>query len=57
MLHVVDGQQRLTTLLILVGELRSLVHDRVTALEEAAVSNADDAEAWLLANLDGFAPC
>lgn len=49
-LHVVDGQQRLTTLLLLMGQLRSLAHSEVLALESRG-GTLTPAEDWILANL------
>lgn len=48
-LHVVDGQQRLTTLLLILGQLRSLVHGEVERLEQLPARNTT--EDWILANL------
>jgi len=48
-LHVVDGQQRLTTLLLILGQLRSLVHGEVERLEQ--VPSRNTTEDWILANL------
>lgn len=48
-LHVVDGQQRLTTLLLIQGQLRSLLHNEVERLEQLSTRNTT--EEWILANL------
>lgn len=48
-LHVVDGQQRLTTLLLILGTLRSLVHVALERLGQVAQPNSH--EQWIFANL------
>lgn len=48
-LHVVDGQQRLTTLLLVLAQLRTLVHEAVDRLEQADPRTS--VQEWLLGNL------
>jgi hypothetical protein len=48
-LHVVDGQQRLTTLLLVLAQLRALVHDGVQRLAQLDPRTTD--QDWLLGNL------
>jgi hypothetical protein len=48
-LHVVDGQQRMTTLLVILGQLRVLVQGAVDRLEQ--VPQRTPVQQWALANL------
>lgn len=48
-LHVVDGQQRLTTLLLILGRFRALGHGAIQQLQQIQQPNA--AQQWILANL------
>jgi hypothetical protein len=47
-LHIVDGQQRLTTLLLILGQTRFLVSSAVNDVAELAGSSEKD---WILGNL------
>lgn len=47
-LHIVDGQQRLTTLLLILGQLHPRIRHAIGALDELEVSAERD---WAIANL------